>query len=558
MVAGLRRGLMAAAFAGLTLAAGGMAQAGVRFEVSTPASVEAKPLTGRLVMIITDSPTPEPRNKIGINSGPLAAIDINQLPAGQTAVIDGAAVSYPMDSIDKIPAGDYYVQPVLIRYQQTTRQDGKTIWVPIHPDRVPFVQLESNLYGDVQKVHIDPAQDTVAKFQLTHVIGPIQQPKDDAWLKQVRIKSEILSKWWGFPVYLGATVLVPRGWSDHPKSHYPIVFAMSHGERPYWFNPDPASEEADREEAVSGNIDTGYGFYKKWTSDGYPRFLAAALYQASPYFLEAYSVDSANNGPYGEAITKELIPYIEKTYRGIGKPYSRIVQGASTGGWETLAMQTHYPDYFGGAWVFNPDPISFKHYQLLDAYKDDNAFCAQMSKWLCQERPFRRTVEGQVTLTQRQLSRLEEVMGTHGRSAYQLEIWEATYGPVGEDGYPVPLWDKLTGKVNHEVANYMREHGYDLTDYVRTNFATLGPKLDGKLNFISGEMDNFYLNQGVYDFEDMIHEVAPKDFRITFTYGRPKKGHGWHAVSFSEMIRQMADHVKATAPQGEDVAQWNY
>jgi hypothetical protein len=333
---------------------------------------------------------------------------------------------------------------------------------------------------------------------------------------------------------------------------------MSHGERPFWFNPDPASEAGDRAEAEAGNVDTGYGFYKKWTSDGYPRFLAAALYQASPYFLEAYSVDSANNGPYGEAITKELIPYIEKTYRGIGKPYGRIVEGASTGGWETLAMQVKYPDYFGGAWVFNPDPISFKHYQLLNIYKDDNAFCAPMSKWICQERPFRRTVEGQWTLTQRQLSRLEEVMGTHGRSAYQLEIWEATYGPVGADGYPVPLWDKLTGKVNHDVANYMRDHGYDLTEYVRQNFATLGPKIDGKLNFISGEMDNFFLNQGVYDFEDMIHETAPADFHISFTYGRPKKGHGWHAVPFSEMIRQMAAHVKATAPAGEDVSQWNY
>jgi uncharacterized protein (DUF2164 family) len=557
-MAGLRAFGRALGLAGLLCAGAAVAHADVRFEISTPASVEPKPLTGRLFVIITDTPTPEPRIKIGLNSGPTAAVDINQLPAGQAAVIDGSAVTYPMDSLNKLPAGDYYVQPLLIRYEKTTRADGKTVWVPHHPDRVPFTQLETNLYGDVQKVHIDPAAGADIKLQLTHVIGPPERPKDDEWLKQIRIKSEILSKWWGFPIYLSATVLVPKGWNDHPNSHYPVVYAMSHGDRPFWFNPDPASEAGDEQEAKDGNIDTGYGFYKKWTSDKYPRVLAVAPFQPSPYFLEAYSVDSANNGPYGEAITKELIPYIEKTYRGIGKPYSRVVEGASTGGWETLAMQVKYPDYFGGAWVFNPDPISFKHYQLINAYKDDNAFCLPQSKWVCAERPFRRTTEGQVTLTQRQLSRLEEVMGTHGRSAYQLEIWEATYGPVGEDGYPVALWDKLTGKINHDVANYMRDHGYDLTEYVRQNIPTLAPKIDGKLNFVSGEMDNFYLNQGVYDFQDMLKEAAPEGFKASFTYGRPKKGHGWHAVSFSEMIRQMADHVKTTAPTGEDVSQWNY
>jgi hypothetical protein len=541
------------------LAVSGFAQAAdLRFEVTIPKAVEAKPMTGRLIVLVSDKADPEPRLAFGMSGPQMAAVDIEQLPAGQAAVVDGSAVGYPSDSLDKLPAGDYYVQPLLIRYDQVTRSDGKTIWVPTKHDRVPFSQLEGNLYGAVQKVHLDPATGSTVKLELTQTIGSIERPKDTEWLKQVRIKSEILSKFWGYPIYLGATVLVPKGWADHPKSRYPIAFAMSHGDRPYWFNPDPASEADDKGQAEAGNVETGYGFYKTWTSDKFPRFLVAAVYQSSPYFLEAYSVDSANNGPYGEAITKELIPYLEKTFRGIGKPYSRIVQGASTGGWESLAMQVKYPDYFGGAWVFNPDPISFKHYGLTDIYNDENAFVVPMSKWVSAERPFRRTVEGQVTMTARQLSRLEEVMGTRGRSGYQLEIWEATYGPVGADGYPVPLWDKLTGKIDRNVATYMRDNGYDLTDYVRKNFPTLGPKLNGKLNFISGEMDNFYLNQGVYDFEDMLKETAPADFKVSFAYGRPKKGHGWHAVSFSEMLRQMADHIKATAPIGEDAAQWNY
>ncbi|MCC7266429.1 MAG: hypothetical protein IT546_03700, partial [Caulobacteraceae bacterium] len=135
---------------------------------------------------------------------------------------------------------------------------------------------------------------------------------------------------------------------------------------------------------------------------------------------------------------------------------------------------------------------------------------------------------------------------------------EATSGPVGEDGYPVPLWDKLTGKIDRNVAEYMRENGYDLVDYTRRNWSTLGPKLDGKLVFIAGEMDNFYLNLGVYGFEDMVREVAPADYGIRFEYGRPKKGHSHHHVDFSEMIREMGEHVKATTPAGENTAAWNY
>jgi putative esterase len=546
------------ALAASAFAASAWAAPATRFEVTVPAAVEAKPLTGRLIIAIADKPTPEPRLAIGMTGPVLAAVDIEALPAGKAAVVDAGAVSFPLDSISRLPAGDYWVQPFLVRYDKVTRSDGKTIWAPINHDRVPFTMLPGNLYGPAQKVRLDPAAGFDVKLAMDKVIGPIERPKDDAWLKQVRIKSEILSKFWGYPIYLGATVLVPKGWDEHPQARYPVVYAMSHGERPYLFNPDPASAAEDEEGAKSGNIQTGYDFYKTWTSDKFPRFLVAAVYQSSPYFLEAYSVDSANNGPYGEALTKELIPHIEKTFRGVGKPYGRIVQGASTGGWESLAMQVKYPDYFGGAWVFNPDPISFKHYQQVDIYKDENAFSVPLNPYLSIERPFRRTVEDQVTFSVRQLSRLEEVMGTKGRSGYQLEIWEATYGPVGADGYPVPLWDKLTGKIDRNVANYMRDNGYDLTEYVRANFATLGPKLDGKLNFMSGEMDNFYLNLGVYDFEDMLKTTATPGFKARFEYGRPKKGHNWHYVSFSGMLLEMADHIKRTAPAGEDMSGWNY
>ena len=381
---------------------------------------------------------------------------------------------------------------------------------------------------------------------------PAEELRDTPWLRHVRIKSKLLSDFWGTPVYLGASALLPRDYDKHPDVRYPTIYAQSQeATAPFYFNPDPASQEQELG-LKEGNVQTGYEFYQSWIADGFPRFVVIVMEQSSPYFLEAYSVDSANNGPYGQAITQELIPYLEKTFRLIPKSYARIVEGASTGGWEALALQLKYPDLFGGAWVFNPDPIDFHHYLLTNIYEDENAFSVQMSRFMSIERPFRRTVEGQVTHTMRDIARLEAVMGSKGRSGYQLDGWHSVHGPVGPDGYPVPLFDKRTGVIDKKVVEYMRENGYDLTEYTRRNWATLGPKLVGKLNFFSGEMDNFHLNLAVYDFEAMLAQTSNPHYAGRFEYGRPKKGHSWHLTDFAEMIREMAAHVRKSAPPGEN------
>lgn len=527
------------------------------FQVSVAPDVAHGLVTGRLIVAVSTSPDPEPRLAIGINGPAIFGTDIAQLSPGKTTVVDADAPAFAVQSLKDLPAGDYYVQAVVIRYDEVHRSDGHIIWVPIHHAREPFQNLEGNLYSDVVKVHLDPSQGFDVKLSLNHVIPAPAPPEDTAWIKHVRIKSAILTKFWGTPTYLGAAVLLPKGFEEHPYAHYPAVYAQSHGDPPYRFSFTPATA-SEIAETKDGNVQTGYDFQKTWTSDGFPRFVAIATFESSPYFLEAYSVDSVNNGPYGEAMTKELIPYLEKKFRLIPKPYARFVQGASTGGWETLALQLKYPDFFGGAWVYNPDPISFEHWQTVNIYKDDNMFVFKAGPSINEERPMRRTTEGQPTFTQRQLAQLEAVMGSHGRSGNQLDIWQATYGPIGEDGYPVLLFDKKTGAIDHAVANYMRDHGYDLTDYARRNWAVLGPKLSGKIKFISGDMDNFYLNLGVYDFEAMVKGVAGPDYPIRFVYGRPKKGHGWHDQDFSQMIREMAAHARAAAPSGEDTTQWNY
>jgi enterochelin esterase-like enzyme len=531
---------------------------GLRFDVSIPGSVSKEPVTGRLLIAIAKRETPEPRLAIGLSGPMILGLDLEQLPAGKVVTVDAKAVSYPLRSLDELPAGDYFVQATLIRYSQVRRADGHTIWVPTQHRRLPYHMLPGNLFSKTQKLHLDPKASNALRFELTETVAAEEEPKDTEWLRHVRIKSKLLSDFWGTPVYLGATALVPRDYDKHPKTSYPTLYAQSQERTsPFYFNPDPASHEGELS-LRSANVQTGYEFYQSWTGDNFPRFVVIVMEQSSPYFLEAYSVDSANHGPYGRALTEELIPYLEKKFRLIPQSYARIVEGASTGGWESLALQLKYPDYFGGAWVFNPDPIDFTHYQLMNIYKDENAFTLPNTPFTNAERPMRRTVEGQVAYTFRDVARLEATLGSKGRSGFQFDGWQSVHGPVGPDGYPVMLFDKLTGVIDKDVANYYREHGFDLTDYTRRNWATLGPKLVGKLNFFSGEMDNFYLNLAVYDFEAMLKDSKDPHYPGRFAYGRPKQGHSWHLTDFAEMIREMGTHVKKNAPAGADVASWNY
>lgn len=538
---------------------GSVALAESRFEISFDKTAHSGPITGRVLLVISRSDRPEPRLQIAPNSTPMFGVDAEELQPGQTVIIDPSTFGHPVESLTNLAAGDYYVQAVLNVYTKCERSDGRTLWV--HWDmRGRFFNVSpGNLYSDVQKVRLDPSSGYKVSLVLNKVIPPADPPKDTKWIKHTQIKSELLSKFWGVPVYLGATVVLPKGYDDHPDVRYPVVYAQGYvGSPAFYFNEDPNSVKQQEGLRASSNVQPGYEFFQEWTSDKFPRFLLVTFVEASPFFPDGYGVNSANNGPYGDAVTQELIAHVEKQFRAIGKPHARILEGASTGGWGSLSLQLKYPDFFGGAWVFNPDPIDFRRYLLVNIYEDENAFTAPGRSWVPAERPMRRSAEGQVNLTVRQVSEFEAVLGSKGRSGYQFNAWEAVYGPVGSDGYPRPVWDKRTGKIDREVALYMRDNGYDLRHYAEKNWATLGPKLFGKLHFIAGDMDNFYLNLAVYMFEEFTRKATNPKSDATFEYGRPMKGHSWHATNFAEMLRAMAAHVKANSPPGDRLAWLSY
>ena len=173
-------------------------------------------------------------------------------------------------------------------------------------------------------------------------------------------------------------------------------------------------------------------FYRQWTGPNFPRVLLITIQHPTPYYDDSYAVNSANNGPYGDAIMEELIPYIEQKYRGIGEGWARFTYGGSTGGWEAMAAQVFYPEEFNGAWAACPDPIDFRAYTVVNIYDDDNAYYTGWGGFKPTPRPGHRDYLGHMSATLEQMNHREMALGSRGRSGDQWDIWQAVYSPVGE------------------------------------------------------------------------------------------------------------------------------
>jgi hypothetical protein len=526
-----------------------------QFEVSFPASAHAQPITGRVFVFLSRDSVPEPRFQAGGYSAsvPFFGVDVGALAPGGTAVVDAHTLGFPLASLKDVPAGDYYVQALINVYTQFHRADGHTIWA--HMDQWEgqhFTRSPGNLLSGVRRVHLDPATGFDVRLTTDRVIPPIRMPADTKWVKHIKIQSALLTKFWGHPMYLGATVLLPKGYDEHPDSSYPTIYDQGHFSlrAPFGFDPNGRPESAARKAARlrSTAREPGYEFAQEWMSDTVPRMIAVTFQHPTPYFDDSYAVNSANNGPYGDALIQELIPYLESHFRMIQHPWARLLTGGSTGGWESIALQVFHPKFFGGTWTLYPDPVDFRNYQLTDAYSDTSAFVPNESGWWVPERTMMRSTDGQPHTTMRQMSQLEAVLGSHGRSAEQMNAWDAVYGPVGEDGYPKELWNKRTGHIDHSVAEYMRDHGYDLRAYLAKNWATIGPDLVDKIHVYVGDMDTFYLNLAVYRLQDFFEHTTDPHYAGTFEYGRPMKPHGWQPFTNAELLQMMEKQVRKHRP----------
>jgi hypothetical protein len=541
------------------------------FRISFPASLNAQPLTGRVFIAIAPTDSVEPRvaayQSARMRTGrvPFFAADIENLEPDETAYLGSGqeTLGWPLESMAELPAGDYYVQAILNVYTEFKRADGHTVWAHMDQwDGQRWAYSPGNLVSEPIKVRLDPREGFNVKLTFAHKLPPIEVPPDTRWVKRIKLQSPMLTKFWGHPIYVGASVLLPAGYDEETARRYPVIYEQGHFSlnAPFGFRTEklPADTiqnpkwvrsnvEAPRPWTGNGVVQSGYEFYQEWIKPDFPRVLAITFQHPTPYFDDSYAVNSANNGPYGDMIIQELIPELERRFRIVPEPWARTLTGGSTGGWESLALQLYHPTFFGGTWTFFPDPIDFRRYQLSDIYYDDNAYVMPNAPFNASERPMQMTHEGQVVQTMRQISQMEAASGTRGRSAAQIDAWNAAYGPTDKDGYPRRLWDMKTGKIDREVAHYMRANGYDLREYTERNWPTIGKDLVGKLHILTGDMDDFYLAFAVYMFEDMLANTSNPHYPGEFTYGRPMKGHGWHPTSNSELVRTMARHMSSNS-----------
>ena len=552
--------------------------ASVRFLASFPASRSTGPLDGRLLLLLSTDSTAEPRFQISDGPGTqlVFGVDVDGLAPGKDATVDASAFGYPIRSLASLPAGRYRVQALLNRYETFKRSDGHTVKLP--PDKgegQQWARKPGNLYSVPQWVSITPGRDAAVRIVMDQEIPTITPPADTKYIKHVTITSERLTKFWGRPVTVGAHVLLPEGYDSHPDARYPLVVNHGHfphdlgGFRPEAPNPNLKCDYSERFRLECYNRiqeELAHDFYQTWTGPNFPRVLLIEIQHPTPFYDDSYAVNSANQGPYGDAIMYELIPEIEKRYRGIGKGYARFTYGGSTGGWEAMAVQVFYPEEFNGAWIACPDPIDFRAYTVVNLYADTNAYFVD-SKWKRTPRPALRNYLGHVSATLEEVNHRELALATRGRSGDQWDIWQAVYSPVGADGYPKPIWDKATGVIDRDVANYWKVH-YDLSYILRRDWKTLGPKVRGKLKIYAGDMDNYYLNNAVYLVEEFLASVTDPPADAEVDYG-DRAEHCWNGdhtrtnaysrLRYHQMfIPRIMDQIRRNHPVDVDTLSWRY
>ena len=553
------------------------AQAGPRFVVSFPKSRNAQPIDGRILLLLSSDPSAEPRMQI--NDSPrsqmMFGVDVDALNPDQPVTVDDHAFGYPVRYLRDVPPGEYFVQAVLHRYEAFHRSDGHTVKLPMDRGEGQHWNLApGNLYSTPRKITIGKSGEPI-RVVLDQEIPPIPDPQDTKYIRHLRIRSELLTKFWGRPMFLSANVLVPEGFDSHPNIRFPLIIAEDHfnydfaGFRTEPPDPNLKPDYSERFHISGYNRiqqEEAYKLYQQWISPTFPRVLIVEINHANPYYDDSYAVNSANLGPYGDAIETELIPAIEKQFRGIGQGWARFAYGGSTGGWEAMAVQMFYPDHYNGAFIACPDPVDFHSYVTANLYDDKNAFFMEGAHAGIPQ-PAMRDYLGRTFITMQGINQYELALGSHARSGEQFDIWQAVFGPVGQDGYPQPIFNKETGEIDKTVAAYWKEH-YDLSAILQRDWSTAGPKLQGKLHVYVGTADTYFLNNAVYYLEDFLKTTKNPPYDGEVKYG-DRAEHCWNGdpnlpnylsrLHYHTMyLDKILDRMKKTAPAGADLTSWRY
>ena len=546
------------------------------FSISFSNSQSEEPVDGRLLLLLSSDPSAEPRTQINdsVRTQMVFGMDVEGMRPGQTVTFDDASSGYPIKSLRDVPPGEYSVQVVLHRYETFHRADGHTVKLPMDRGEGQHWNLApGNFYSTPQKITF--GGDKNVSIVLDKIIAPIAPPQDTKYIRHLKIQSQLLTKFWGHPMFLSANVLVPEGFDSHPAVKFPLIIFEDH------FNPDfggfrtePPDKDLKPDYSERFHLagynriqqEEAYKFYQQWSGPEFPRVLIVEINHANPFYDDSYAVNSVNLGPYGDAIETELIPAIEKQFRAIGQGWARFVYGGSTGGWEAMAVQVFYPDHYNGAFIACPDPVDFRAYTTINLYDDKNAFFLQGAHTQI-PRPAERDYLGRTLGTVQSVNQYELALGSHARSGEQFDIWQAVFGPVAADGYPKPIFNKETGEIDHTVAAYWKEH-FDLSDILQRDWSVLGPKLQGKLHVYVGSADTFFLTDAVYYLEDYLKTTKNPPYDGEVKYG-DRAEHCWNGdpnlpnylsrLHYHTMyLPKILERIQKTAPPGADLKGWRY
>ncbi|MBN2181024.1 MAG: hypothetical protein JW715_03860 [Sedimentisphaerales bacterium] len=432
-------------------------QRSARIVVTFPANVHPEPVTARVLLFLSASEGREPRYAPNyFDLQPVYAIDVTNLQPDEEVVfspykfISPDALAFPK-MIERLDQGTYYIQAL----------------IDLDNTRPEFNSGPGNLYSQVVECNLPRSTTDTIKLVTDRVIEAREPQQDTDRVKLVEIRSKLLSDFHGREFKLRAGVVLPEEYNEIPERHFPTLYSVP------GFGGDHRSAWRQQEESS----------------------LQLIRVYLDPQVPLGHSVfaDSANNGPCGEALIKELIPEIEKRFRAIPHAYGRFVTGHSSGGWSSLWLQITYPDFFGGCWSFAPDPVDFRAFQTMNIYEDRNGHWTREGY----PRPLARDSEN-VRVTFLQLNRWEYVAG-YGS---QLDSFDAVFSPRGADGRPRQMINKLTGTIDPEVAQYWKR--YDIRLILEENWSSLGPKLKGKIHVIAGAWDTYYLKNAVEYLNDFL------------------------------------------------------
>jgi len=472
--------------------------------------------SGRLFVILSARSEPEPRfgpGWAGPGAEPFFARDVRHWRRGGVETLGPDAIGFPPRRLAELPAGAYFAQALY----ETNSID-------------PSLNAAGNLVSKPRAIVV-PESSGSRRYPLVldRVLPKVPAPAETRLLKVVRIRSRLLSDFWHRPISLRAAVVLPRTYAEDQGRRYPVRYHIGGFHARY-----TAAFELMRE---------GSFFRSQWLAPEAPQMILVFLDGEAPYG-DSYQMNSANNGPYGDATVQELIPAIDARFRTVASSRGRFLDGESTGGWVSLALQIFYPEVFNGAWSFCADSVDFRRFQLVDIYSDANAYVNRYGM----ERPSMRDPDGEPRFTIRHEVAMERVLGRGNsfvNSGGQWGSWNAVYSPRAASGAPAAIWDGATGVIDHGVAAEWKSH-YDLRAFLENHWSALGPKLAGKLHIWMGDMDSFYLNDSMELLHAFLLGAKDPSSDAQITFGR-RQGHCWAPLSEGELMRQMVARFAAPA-----------